>query len=129
MVQKLSEKNLALEAQVQNLDQEVHLLTQELTEAREVREVEKIQLQGTIVDMSCRLKTLKAEQCQILDGQLVDSSFPRNNQLIIHENIITCFYESASYLSNVTHESVICLNSAGKTAMPVKIQNLSYESY
>ena len=129
MVQKLSEKNLALEVKVQNLYQEIHLLTQELNEARELREVEKIQLQETIVDMSYRLKTLKAGQCQSLGGQSVDSSFPRNNQLMMHENVFTCLDESGSYLSNVTHESVICFNSAGKTAMQVKIQNLSFESY
>ena len=91
MVQKLSEKNLALEVKVQNLYQEIHLLTQELNEARELREVEKIQLQETIVDMSCRLKTLKAEQCQILGNQSVASSFPRNNELMMHENLFTCF--------------------------------------
>ena len=43
MVQKMSEKNLALEVKVQNLYQEIHLLTQELIEATELREVEKIQ--------------------------------------------------------------------------------------
>ena len=78
MVQKLSEKKLSLEVKVQSLYQEI-LLTQELNEARELREVVKIQLQESIVDMSCRLKTLKAEQCQILGGQSIDSSFPRNN--------------------------------------------------
>ena len=106
MVQKLSEKNLALEVKVQNLYQEIHLLTQELNEARELREVEKIQLQETIVDMSYRLKTLKAVtagQCQILGGQSVDYNFSRNNQLMIHEDITLCFDESVSYLSNVTH--------------------------
>ena len=129
MVQKLTEKNLDLEVKVQNLYQEIHLLTQELNEARELREVEKIQLQETIVDMSCRLKTLKAEQCQILGNQSVASSFPRNNQLMMHENLFTCFDESGSYLSNVTHQSVKCLNSTGKAAMLVKIQNISFESY
>ena len=129
MVQKLSEKNLALEVKVQNLYQEIHLLTQELNEARELREVEKIQLQETIVDMSYRLKTLKAGQCQILGGQSVDSNFPRNNQLMIHEDIITCFDESVRYLSNVTHKSMSCINPVGKTVMEIQIQNLCFESY
>ena len=129
MVQKLSEKNLALEVKVQNLYQEIHLLTLEPNEARELREMEKIQLQETIVDMSYRLKTLKAGQCQILGGQSVDSSFPTNNQLMIHEDIITCFDEAASYLSNVTHKSMSCINPVDKTVMEVQIQNLSFESY
>ena len=43
--------------------------------------------------------------------------------------IFSHFGESGSYLSNVTHQSVKCLNSAGKTAMLMKIQNLSFESY
>ena len=48
---------------------------------------------------------------------------------MIHENIFTCFDESGNYLSNVTHQSVKCLNSVGKTAILVKIQNSSFESY
>ena len=58
MIQKLSEKNRALEVKVQSLYQDIHLLTQELNEARELRDVEKIKLQESIVDMSCRLKTV-----------------------------------------------------------------------
>ena len=61
MVQKLCERNLALEAKLQNLYQESHLLTQDLNEARKLRDVEKIQLQEIIVDMCCRFKTLKSE--------------------------------------------------------------------
>ena len=77
--------------------------------------------------MSYRLKTLKAGQCQILGGQSVDSSFPRNNQLMTHEDIITCFDEAASYLSNVTHKSMSRINPVSKTVMEVQIQNLSFE--
>ena len=48
---------------------------------------------------------------------------------MIHGDIITCFDEAASYLSNVTHKSMSCINPVGKTVMEVQIQNLSFESY